>query len=68
MSSVENGEYHKFYKRVVAPYKGSLELWYQDNQSIMVDLKIIFLTALVIVLPGNRLHEKWFKDLPKRNF
>ena len=68
ISSVKDEDYHKFYKRVIAPYKGKLEMWYQKNHSILVDIKLIFLTALVIVLPSNRLHEKWFKNLPKRDF
>ena len=43
-------------------------MWYQKNQSFLTDLKLIFLTAFVIVLPNNKLHEKWFKDLPERDF
>ena len=68
MSSVEGEDYHEFYKKVIAPYKGKLEMWYQKNQSMLLDLKLIFLTALVIVFPSNTLHEKWFNDLPKRDF
>ena len=68
VSSVKDEDYHEFYKRVIAPYKGKLEMWYQNNQSMLVDLKLIFLTALVIVMPSNRLHEKWFTDLPERDF
>tara|TARA_B110000003_G_scaffold129903_1_gene131909 strand:- start:479 stop:1144 length:666 start_codon:yes stop_codon:yes gene_type:complete len=68
MSSVKDEDYHEFYKRVIAPYKGELEMWYQKNQSMLLDLKLIFLTALVIVLPSNKLHEKWFNDLPRRYF
>jgi lipopolysaccharide/colanic/teichoic acid biosynthesis glycosyltransferase len=68
MSSVKDEEYHEFYKKIIAPYKAKLEMWYQINQSFLLDLKLIFLTALVIVLPSNRLHENWFKDLPKRDF
>ena len=59
---------HDFYKRVIAPYKGELELWYQKNQSILLDLQLIFLTAWVILIPKSRLYEKWFKNLPKRQF
>lgn len=68
VSSVKDEDYHEFYKRVIAPYKGKLEMWYQNNQSMLIDLKLIFLTALVIVMPSNRLHEKWFTDLPERDF
>lgn len=68
ISSVKDEDYHEFYKRVIAPYKGKLEMWYQINQSMLLDFKLIFLTALVIIYPNNRLHEKWLKDLPKRDF
>lgn len=59
---------HDFYKRVIAPYKGELEMWYQDNRSISLDLKLIFMTAWVIIFPNTRLYEKWFINLPKRIF
>ncbi len=68
VSSIKDEDYHEFYERVIAPYKGKLEMWYQKNQSFLTDLKLIFLTAFVIVLPNNKLHEKWFKDLPERDF
>ena len=59
---------HDFYKRVIAPYKGELEMWYQEKRSITLDFQLIFMTAWVIVFPETRLYEKWFKDLPKRSF
>jgi lipopolysaccharide/colanic/teichoic acid biosynthesis glycosyltransferase len=52
----------------IFPYKGQLEMWYQQNASILTDLKIIFLTAWSIVFPKNKLAQRIFKDLPKRNF
>ena len=59
---------HDFYKRVIAPYKGELEMWYQEKRSLILDFQLIFMTAWAIVSPETRLYEKWFKDLPKRNF
>ena len=59
---------HKYYREIIAPYKGDLELYYQKNQSLFLDFKIIFLTAWVILFPESNLYEKWFKDLPKRTF
>jgi len=59
---------HKYYKDTIAPYKGELELYYQKNQSLLLDFKIIFLTAWVILFPNSTLYKKWFKDLPKRDF
>jgi len=64
----ENENPHDFYKRVIAPYKGELEMWYQKHRSIYLDFQLIFITAFAIVVPETRIYEKWFKDLPKRNF
>jgi lipopolysaccharide/colanic/teichoic acid biosynthesis glycosyltransferase len=68
ISAVTDEDPHYFYKRVIAPYKGELEMWYQSNNSFFLDLQLIFMTAWVILVPSSRLYEKWFKDLPKRNF
>ena len=68
ISAVTNDDPHLFYKRVIAPYKGKLEMWYQSNCSFLLDLQLIFMTAWVILVPTSKLYEKWFKDLPKRSF
>lgn len=52
----------------IYPYKGALEMWYQQHASLYTDFMIIFLTAWSIVFPQNQLVNKIFKDLPKRNF
>jgi len=68
ISAVTDEDPHEFYKRVIAPYKGELEMWYQEHNSFFLDLQLIFMTAWVIFFPTSKLYEKWFKDLPKRNF
>jgi lipopolysaccharide/colanic/teichoic acid biosynthesis glycosyltransferase len=68
ISAVKEEDPHEFYKRVIAPYKGELEMWYQSNCSFLLDLQLIFMTAWVILVPTSKLYEKWFKDLPKRSF
>ena len=68
ISAVKDEDPHEFYKRVIAPYKGELEIWYQEHNSFFLDLQLIFMTAWVILFPTSKLYEKWFKDLPKRNF
>ena len=68
ISAVTDEDPHDFYKRVIAPYKGELEMWYQLNRSFLLDLQLIFMTAWVILVPTSKLYEKWFKDLPKRSF
>lgn len=52
------------YAKVIAPYKGALELWYQAHISFATDMKLIFLTAWVILFPTSELMHTWFKDLP----
>ena len=57
-----------FYKNMIYPFKGSLEIWYQKKKSFSLDLQLIFLTVWVIVFPDSIIYEKWFRDLPKRKF
>ena len=70
ITSVKNNgdDIHDFYANKIYPHKGNLELWYQKNKSLILDFKIILVTALVVLKPENNSYEKWFKDLPKRNF
>ncbi|MGX5820045.1 sugar transferase [Chitinophaga lutea] len=56
---------HEFYEKVIAPYKGALEIWYGEHKSMKVDLLIIFLTAWVVVFPNSAIVGKIFKDLPQ---
>ena len=68
ISAVSNEDPFEFYKRVIAPYKGEVEMWYQENRSFFLDIQLILMTAWVILFPKTRLYEKWFQDLPKREF
>ena len=60
-----NDDPEKFYKEKIAPYKGQLESWYFDNNSILIDIKIILTTAIVIIFPQSNVHKKFFDDFPK---
>ena len=64
----KGGDVEVFYREKIYPFKGSLELWYQKNQSFLVDLKIIIITAWVVLFPKSRLYHIWFKNLPVRDF
>ncbi len=68
ISRIIDEDPHIYYKRVIAPYKGELEMWYHSNRSFLLDLELIFITGWVILFSKSRLYEKWFKDLPVRNF
>ena len=52
----------------IYPYKGALEMWYQQHASLYTDFMIIFLTAWSILFPKNQLVNKVFKNLPQRAF
>ncbi len=60
-----DGDKHQFYKNKIAPYKTDVELWYFNNQSLFIDIKLIVLTAWVIIFPKSKIINKTFKSLPK---
>lgn len=64
--SNHEGDKHVFYEEKIAPYKTELELWYLNNKSMFVDIKLIILTALVIIFPKINLLDIFFKSVPKR--
>lgn len=57
--------HREFYEKNIAPYKGELEKWYFDNQTIWLDFKLIILTILVILNPKLNVY-KVLKGLPER--
>ena len=54
----------EYYEKVIAPYKGALEIWYNQYKSFFVDISIIFLTAWLIVFPKSNAAHTVFKNLP----
>ena len=70
ITNVKNngGDTWSFYKDKIYPFKGELEIWYQNNISFFLDLKLIFITVWVIFNPNSKIYNKLFKDLPKREF
>ena len=54
-----------FYSNIIAPYKGDLELWYVNNNTIKTYFKIIIVTIIVIFVPKSKLVDTYFRDLPK---
>ena len=62
----KGGNPREIYETKISPYKGALEIWYQQNISFSVDVKIMILTFWIIVFPESELHYKWFKKLPAK--
>ncbi len=58
--------YEECYDTLIAPYKGDLEIWYKEHESVYLYLMLIFLTVWVVLFPSSNLYEKIFKDLPKK--
>lgn len=42
------------YTHEIIPYKADLECWYADNQSMMLDIALLCLTAWYILVPDSR--------------
>jgi lipopolysaccharide/colanic/teichoic acid biosynthesis glycosyltransferase len=56
---------HEFDRLYIAPYKGALEIWYQQHCNFRTDMLIVFLTAAVIVMPKSKLVFRVLKGLPE---
>ena len=54
----------RFYDEVIMPYKGELECWFINNQSILVYVKSIIFTVWVILFPDSSAHWRAFPGLP----
>jgi len=54
-----------FYDEVIAPYKGEVEAWYVENQSLFNYFAIICVTVWVVVFPKSQTVWRVFKGLPK---
>ena len=52
------------YREDIMPYKGAVELWYNEHRTMLTDLKVIFITAYSILSPRHRLLQRWFPELP----
>lgn len=59
---------HECYRQVILPYKGAVEMWYQQHYSFYTDFMVLFLTAWHIVFSKSNLVHKVFPSLPSRNF
>lgn len=56
----------EYYKEKIYPYKGHLEMFYQNNYGLITDLKILACTAIIIFFPNNRIPYFFFPNAPRR--
>jgi lipopolysaccharide/colanic/teichoic acid biosynthesis glycosyltransferase len=64
----KGGDILEFYKKKIYPLKGELEIWYQNNRSLFLDLKLILITIWIIFSPKSQIIYNIFKNLPKKDF
>jgi lipopolysaccharide/colanic/teichoic acid biosynthesis glycosyltransferase len=53
-----------FYNENITPHKSDLELWFIDNNTLWLYIKIIFVTAWVVVFPSSTIVDKAFDGIP----
>ena len=53
-----------FHDTVIAPYKGTLEVWFVQHRTLGVYFNLIWLTVLAVVKPSSKGWGRAFKDLP----
>lgn len=53
-----------FYRTVVMPYKGELEVWYTKNKNMFMYFRLILLTIEAVLKPNNMRWKK-LKDIPR---
>jgi lipopolysaccharide/colanic/teichoic acid biosynthesis glycosyltransferase len=55
----------RFYAQEIAPYKGELELWYVQHQSLTLDLLLMLFTIQAVIYPKRSHFLQRFHDLPR---
>jgi len=54
----------EFYREHIIPYKCDLELWFVEKNTLWSYIKIIFVTAWVVVFPSSNIVDKVFDGIP----
>tara|TARA_B110000003_G_C16643142_1_gene530956 strand:- start:1915 stop:2580 length:666 start_codon:yes stop_codon:yes gene_type:complete len=55
-----------FYEEHIIPYKSDLEVWYVKNNSIILYVKIILITAWVVIFSQSKIADRAFDKIPER--
>lgn len=54
----------EFYKNVITPYKGKLEVWYSKHRNVIMFFRLIFMTVGVVLNPNSKSWKK-LKGIPQ---
>lgn len=55
----------RFYTENITPYKSDLEVWFVENNTLSLYVKVIFVTAWVVVFPSSTIVDRAFDGIPK---
>jgi len=62
LNAVEDRDF--FHDSIIAPYKGTLEIWFTKHRTVATYFKLIFLTVLAVLNPQSNKWKTSFNDLP----
>lgn len=57
-------ERDEFYKNVITPYKGALEVWYSKHRNVFMYFTLIYMTVKVVLNPADQSWKK-LKGIPE---
>ena len=57
----------EFYKKNIIPYKSDLEIWFVENNSLWLYLKLIVVTVWIVMFPQSKIVDTAFKGLPSKS-
>ena len=57
----------EFYKKNIIPYKSDLEIWFVENNSLWLYLKLIVCTVWIVMFPRSKIVDTAFKGLPSKS-
>lgn len=61
---VDRDEPMTFYREHIIPHKSNLELWFVENNTTWLYIKIIFVTAWVVLFPSSNIVDKALAGVP----
>ena len=56
----------EFYKKNIIPYKSDLEIWFVNNNSLWLYLKLIVVSVWILIFRQSKIVDTAFKGLPSK--
>lgn len=55
---------NSFHDKIIAPYKGQLEVWFVQHRNVITYFKLIWFTVLAVLKPSSKAWRNSFNNLP----